>query len=67
VATGSKSSSTVAMMSMVEVPGAARRSGRPAAEENHMGERWRLSTPPEVDAPGVTQRSGRPVAAGDHG
>jgi hypothetical protein len=53
VATGSKSTSTVATMLVVEAPGVGRRSGRPATEEDRRRERWRpstVSTSLEVDA-----------------
>jgi hypothetical protein len=58
----------VATTPMVEAPVAARRSGRPAAEKDRKGERWRsstMSTPPKVDAPGAAQRSSRPAVEED--
>jgi hypothetical protein len=67
---GSKISSTVATMSVMEAPGVARRSSQPAAEEDCRGERWRPSTVatlPKVDAQGAVQGSWRPTAEGDRG
>jgi hypothetical protein len=69
-AADSKSSSTVATMSMVEAPGAAQSLGCPAMEEDRRGQHWRpstVSTPPEVDALGVAQRSERHATEGDRG
>jgi hypothetical protein len=62
---GSKSSSTVATMLVVETAGAARRLERPATEEDCRGGRRGLSTvstPPEVDAPGAANPYGLGLA-----
>jgi hypothetical protein len=55
-------------MLVVEAPGVARRSGRPATEEDRRREHWRPSTVftlLEVDASEAVQRSGRPIAEKD--
>jgi hypothetical protein len=59
-AAGSKSSSTVPTMLVVEAPDLAQKLGRPAAEEDCRRECWgssTMSTLPEVDAPWATQMS----------
>jgi hypothetical protein len=55
-------------MPVVEAAGVARRSGRPAAEEDHRGGRRgssMVATPPEIDAPRAAQKLDQPATEGD--